>query len=443
MGPINYNALISDPFAKAAQGVTLGAGMAEQEFVTQQRQQAQAQQQKLAQAQQQFFSKPNPTMRDALQFAAVLPKDHADALRPFIENFSKEQIQGTLRANTQMLSALELDPAAGVKMLRQYAEGQKNSGDTEEADLYSRIADAAENPKQGPGMAFKALTRVTTQIPGAKEMFEAADKAAATSRAEALAPANQEKAVAEAKTAVTTANFSKSTALAGLKLTNAQINNYAVMQDIARANQRVAAIEANIAREGNTLKRKELQLKVDEAESVRDEKVRVKYSESQKAQTTFDNTLSTIDQIFLNFGTTKDGKVDPSNFNDVVKNATGPIQSRIITTDSRVADFEEQIQTLQSQVFLAEVAKMRGLGALGEKEGAKLESSLASLSLRQSPPKIGANLIIIKDLMKKGRATAAEMYGNVRAELTAGGAAPTGGTAAPAPGMPAGFRIVR
>lgn len=244
-------------------------------------------------------------------------------------------------------------------------------------------------------------------------------------------------------TAATTAKFSESTALAGLELTNAQIKNYAVTQDIALANQRIAAMQANTAREGNILKREELQLKVDEAKSVRDEKVRVKYSESQKAQTTFNNTLSTIDQIFLNFGTTKDGKVDPSNFNDVVKNATGPIQSRIITTDSRVADFEEQIQTLQSQVFLAEVAKMRGLGALGEKEGAKLESSLASLSLRQSPQKIGANLVIIKDLMEKGKATAAEMYGNVRAEPTAGGAATTGGTAAPAPGMPAGFRIVR
>jgi hypothetical protein len=50
--------------------------------------QQQQQQQLAAQEQARFFAKPNPTMRDALQFASVLPKDRADALRPYIENFS-------------------------------------------------------------------------------------------------------------------------------------------------------------------------------------------------------------------------------------------------------------------------------------------------------------------------------------------------------------------
>lgn len=212
MQPINYLQQVADPFAQALQGVKLGAGMAELQQQQALRQQQQLQAQQAAQAQAQFFAKPNPTMRDALQFASVLPKDRADALRPYIENFSKEQQQSALKANTQMLSLLQVNPEAGINKLREYASAQRNAGDPEEADLYDRLAEAAADPQRGPSMAFKSLASVTAGIPGAKEMFEAADKASSTARAEAKAPAELNEAIAKANKAVADATTAQATA---------------------------------------------------------------------------------------------------------------------------------------------------------------------------------------------------------------------------------------
>ena len=193
MQPINYLTQVADPFAQSLQGFQLGSGIVEiqqkQVLAEQQRQQKQAifeqqqqQQQLAAQEQARFFAKPNPTMRDALQFAAVLPKDRADALRPYIENFSKAQQQSVLKTNGQILSALQVNPETGIKLLKDFATAQRNSGDEEEALLYERIAEAAADPARGPSMAFKSLVTVTSRIPGAKEMFESIDKASSTAR---------------------------------------------------------------------------------------------------------------------------------------------------------------------------------------------------------------------------------------------------------------------
>lgn len=218
MEPINYLTQVADPFAQSLQGLQLGAGIVEtqqkQVLAEQQRQQKQAifeqqqqQQQIAAQEQARFFAKPNPTMRDALQFAAVLPKDRADALRPYIENFSKAQQQSVLKTNGQILSALQVNPETGIKLLKDFATAQRNSGDEEEALLYERIAEAAADPTRGPSMAFKSLVTVTSRIPGAKEMFESIDKALSTARTEELAPAALKKAVADADKSIADANI--------------------------------------------------------------------------------------------------------------------------------------------------------------------------------------------------------------------------------------------
>jgi hypothetical protein len=236
MQPINYLTQVADPFSQAVQGVQLGAGMAElqqkQALIVQQQQQ----QQLAAQEQARFFAKPNPTMRDALQFASVLPKDRADALRPYIENFSKEQQQNVLKTNGQILSALQVNPETGIKLLQDYATAQRNSGDGEEAALYDRIAEAAADPARGPAMAFKSLVTVTSGIPGAKEMFESIDKAAGTARAEAEAPAKLAELQAKAISAGVAAEFARPVAIAELAKTKAETLAPSVRESIDFAN---------------------------------------------------------------------------------------------------------------------------------------------------------------------------------------------------------------
>jgi hypothetical protein len=244
MQPINYLTQVADPFAEATQGLKLGVGMAElqqkQELMVQQQQQ----QQLAAQEQARFLAKPNPTMRDALQFASVLPKDRADALRPYIENFSKEQQQGVLKTNGQILSALQVNPKTGIKLMRDYAAGQRNNGDEAEASLYERIADAAEDQERGPGMAFKALVTVTARIPGAKEMFETIDKASTTAKVEAEAPAELRKKLADADKAEADAVSAQEKAItaeeveaADLQLKKAQAKSAQIKSEYAQTNE--------------------------------------------------------------------------------------------------------------------------------------------------------------------------------------------------------------
>lgn len=236
MQPINYLTQVADPFSQAVQGVQLGAGMAElqqkQALIVQQQQQ----QQLAAQEQARFFAKPNPTMRDALQFASVLPKDRADALRPYIENFSKEQQQNVLKTNGQILSALQVNPETGIKLLQDYATAQRNSGDEEEAALYDRIAEAAADPTRGPAMAFKSLVTATSRIPGAKEMYESMAKAAETARAEAEAPAKLSELQAKAISAGVAAEFARPVAIAELAKTKAETLAPSVRESIDFAN---------------------------------------------------------------------------------------------------------------------------------------------------------------------------------------------------------------
>jgi len=236
MEPINYLQQVADPFAQALQGYKLSAGIVDIEAKRAQAENQQQQLQLAMQEQAKFFANPNPTMRDALQFAAVLPRDRADALRPYIENFSKEQQQNVLKANGQILSALQVNPETGIKMLQDYATAQRNSGDQEEAALYDRIAEAAADPARGPAMAFKSLVTVTSRIPGAKEMFETIDKASTTAQSQAEAPAKLADLEAIALESGVKAEFARPVAIAELARIKAETLAPSVRESIDFAN---------------------------------------------------------------------------------------------------------------------------------------------------------------------------------------------------------------
>ncbi|MFP0525188.1 hypothetical protein ACLDWI_09780 [Acinetobacter baumannii] len=76
--------------------------------------------------------------------------------------------------------------------------------------------------------------------------------------------------------------------------------------------------------------------------------------------------------------------------------------------------FAKDIETLKSQVFLAQVEKMRGLGALTDKEGDAIRSSIASLDINQGPEAVQKNLSKIAQQM-----SAAAKSANRKAQLYA------------------------
>lgn len=76
--------------------------------------------------------------------------------------------------------------------------------------------------------------------------------------------------------------------------------------------------------------------------------------------------------------------------------------------------FAQDIETLKSQVFLTQIEKMRGLGALTDKEGDAIRSSIASLDISQHPKVVQKNLTTIAQQM-----AAAAKSANRKAQLYA------------------------
>lgn len=399
--PINYLQQVVDPFAQAAQGVELGAGLAAMEAkrieAERQRIQAEAQRQQLAQEQARFFANPKPTMRDAARFASMLSPEQSKAFLPYIEGINKEQQQNILKSNTQILSALQVNPETGIQMLRDYATAQRNSGDVEEATLYERLADAAADPTKGPGMVFQALTRVIAPLPGAKEMFEAADKASATARAEELQPSLVKEAKAKADKAAVAAKFAESDAVLDLQKKGWDITKIQEDIKIAKQNAGIAALNAQIAREGNALKREENQIKLQDMLQKRDAAVREKAADVESARFNIDNMLNTADRILKN-----------PKLNDVV----GTIEGRLpVVLSDEAQDAVALIETLGSQAFLSQIPNVKGMGQLSNAEGEKLQNAFQNLGRVQSEKQFRQNLNEAQRLLLKARQNVSRRYG--------------------------------
>lgn len=260
MQPINYLQQVADPFTQAAQGVQLGAGLVELEAkrieAERQRVQAEAQRQQLAQEQARFFTNPNPTMRDAARFASLLSPEQSKAFLPYMEGISKEQQQGVLKSSGQILSALQANPQTGIQLLKDRALAARNSGDEADASLFDQMAEAAADPKRGPGIVFKSLAARTAGIPGAKEMFETIDKGLATQRAEEEFPAKLSESISKAEQEKVKARYAEQEArdaikkrAADLGLTTAQTNQALASTRKLNTEIQKAAIELEALKE--------------------------------------------------------------------------------------------------------------------------------------------------------------------------------------------------
>jgi hypothetical protein len=152
-----------------------------------------------------------------------------------------------------------------------------------------------------------------------------------------------------------------------------------------RASEQVQTrLDRDLARETNELKKEELQSKASENQR--------KIAQSKRDQNfTANSALSSIDQAI---------ETVDSLLNNGALESTAGFQSIFPTLPGSAASgFESQIDKLKSQTFLLQVEKMKGLGALGEKEGAKLESALAALSIKQPDEKLKSELKSVKQIM--------------------------------------------
>ena len=150
------------------------------------------------------------------------------------------------------------------------------------------------------------------------------------------------------------------------------------------------AINNQIKQETNALKRDQLRLQVNEkAQQIEQSKLDTQFT-IDSSVAAIDDTIQTTERLLEGEGLEK---------------AAGISSLFFTTPGSEAANFEAVLDTFKSQQFIQEVDKMRGLGALGEKEGQRLVDSAGSLSLSMDDKVLRREITRIQARLRKARLT--------------------------------------
>lgn len=350
----------------------------------------------------------------------------ADKLKNQASFYSDEVKTSSINQLLPALNALNTgNKEVAIDRLSKTAEAYKNSGNKRGAEaLYSYIDDIKGATDiaplvqtgyltlagvVGPDKLMDALKSgqeyAKTQATQGDEISISGDKATQAAletgikREEAIAaPYKTSEAKSNADKAAVAAKFAESNAALDLQKKGWDITKIQNDMEIAKQNSRIAAMNAQLAKEGNEIKRNELMLKAEDAQVKRDDLVNKKITDVEAARTNMDNMLNTAQRIIST----------PMN---VIKNATGTVDTRLPTFRQDTADFEDLVDTLKSQAFLAQIPNIKGMGALSNAEGEKLQQALQNFSLRQSPERLLSNIKEAQRLVMKARKNVADQYG--------------------------------
>lgn len=330
----------------------------------------------------------NPSQSAWAKMISVYP-EHREAFKDAAKLYGEENINNQFMQGMEISNALEHGNLSVAKeKLGSIIEGMKNA--KEEPGIYKQIYDAIEN---GNVTGAQAMTNFA--LSGLNpEKFQ---KMTEIKRAEAKAPFELSEAESKAKQAAVASRFAEDNAVLDLQKKGWDINKIQNDIDIAKQNTKIAAANNAISKETNALKRQELQIKIDEMKQKRTDTINEKTADIENARTSMDNMLNTADRLLAN----------PS-LSDVV----GSIEGRLpAVLSDEAADAIALIDNLKSQTFVAMIPSIKGMGALSDTEGKKLESSLQSLNRVQSEKQFITNVKEAQRLIQKGRANLAKRYG--------------------------------
>lgn len=398
MEPFNYSAQLAAPSVADSYlgGLAIGSGLQDKR-IEQQAMQAKLQAQQTAQeqaAKQQqmladFSNNPNPTAEDYAKITRAMPqlsegfKRSWDILQPAQRDAHWNETVGVYAAT------LNNKPEAAAKILNEKADALANSGDTAKAEQVRKMAELAiEDPEYAKKSAYLSLYSFDP---------EKAQKLAQSLDAQAAAAATLPGQIADSKTKQVQAKYADSQATMELEKAGWDIKK--LQSDIVsqKESNRIAAMNAAYNREGNDLKRQELRAKLDDAQRERDDKIRGKVADVKAGAANIDNMLNTIKRIEVN-----------PRLNAVV----GAIEGRLpALIDDDSADAVALIDTLGSQAFLSQIPNIKGMGALSNAEGEKLQSAFQNLSRKQSETQFKKTLQEATRLLIKGRGTLEDRYG--------------------------------
>lgn len=401
MGPIDYTsafANLQSPVDAFTQGLKGGAEIRQIQFARQQQEAALAQQQQQRADLVELSKNPTPQAIGALM---IRYPGMSEQLKRASDVVGSAQQQAHVEHASQVYSAA-LSGRADIaeKLLNERATALRNSGNEQGAagaEHFARLVH--DNPDQAKTVIGMQLAASM----GPDKFAETFGKLGAEQRAAELQPDLVRKGAADASAAESGTDSAKSKAVSDavdakyadqtalLKLEGIRTDN-----QYKRDQTKIAYLNAQIARESNAIQRQKLQLDLDKAVTERDEKVRGKVADAESAASNMDNMLNTIERI----------KQNP-RLNAVL----GSIEGRTPAITDDGSDAIALIETLGSQAFLSQIPNIKGMGALSNAEGEKLQAAFQNLSRVQSEKQFRATLDEATRLLNKGRATVSKRYG--------------------------------
>lgn len=296
----------------------------------------------------------NPTPENTLRIWAKNPEQH-EAFKGFLEAASeqeKEQSFATQRDLYMLAKNEKYDEA--LSLINERQEAARNSGNAEQArmlDIYKMNLDP-NSELYSPGNFIASVGVGLSAMDRGRKMLES------------MATQDKYKSDIDFKKF----DMDQRKLETRLKVERAKFNRAKEQRD----------------QEKHAASMEETQRKLQELESE-------KQSKLDSSASSMDNMINTIDRaISMDVG-------------DVYSDVLGPVSSRTPTIGQEEADFEEVIELLSNQSFMAQVPTLTGLGALSDAEGRKLSNSLQTLSLRQSPESMRKSLKEARRLISKSR----------------------------------------
>lgn len=377
MDPINYTGMQTqvNPAQALIGGLQTGAAIQDVQFQNEQRQAALAQRQQQQADLVKLMNNPNPSPRDYADYAMRYPQA-ADATKQAYGLLDESRQKQTLGVASQVYSALQTGRNdIAQQVLEQQHEALKNGGNPGDLQANETLLKVV---KDNPDMAKHMAGTFLASAMGPKNFASTFESLSKEARENALAPVKQQQAQL------------------GLADTQSKIDTRAADLEIKKADTQIKALTANIAKESNEIKKATLQEKLDAAQQKHDQLTRDKAATTESNISTMDNAIDTISKLESHPGLS--GNLGKTG---VLPNVPG----------SDASNAAALIEQLQSQTFLGSIQSMKGMGALSDAEGAKLNNAIASLNTKQSEPQFRAQLASIKTLFEKGRERAAKQAG--------------------------------
>ena len=384
--PYDYSLNIPSPLQSFGQAFNVGAAGQKAKYAREDRETAIAKKESDDALVEGFFAIniEDRTQDQYLRLGMINPQIAQLAQQQF-DSLSERQQQNSFLDATQIHTALRgsLLGETDFEMVDQIFARRLDATKGNPA-LNKMWSDAREIARTDPEAAEAMVGSRISTLPGGKEYFDAMKTRGEEARAVALDPKRREEMKLKVEKLQDEIKFNELEVFQSLVEAGVDINSLVAedsqirgpLEQIAKRQKQLQLAE----KAKNTAAVEKLQLEITNLKNTAQEKAQTKVNDVYNALSGSDDLIGFINQILEVGG-------DPKDTGSAMHEVFGSYAGALPTIQQKNVDFEAMIATLKSKIYLDKVALMRGTGPLSDREGAKLETAMRSLELRQSPEK--------------------------------------------------------